>query len=97
MNVAISTAKSLPTYAELLDENSFLERKIKGLVEDVNYLEEQVRHLRRLRFAPSSEATPYGQRTLFNEAEVITDDTAANEDEEEGEKKEEKETRPSGT
>ena len=70
MNAATSTTNSPPTYEQLLDEISFLQRQVKELSEDKNLLEEMVRHLKRLRFAPSSEITPSGQGTLFNEAEV---------------------------
>jgi transposase len=76
MPVATSTAESFPTYEQLLKENRFLRHENKNLTEDKNYLEELVRHLRRLRFAPSSEITPSGQRTLFNEAETIADELA---------------------
>lgn len=77
MIVATSAAKSLPTYEQLLDENSFLQRQIKELVEDKASLEELVRHLKRLRFAPSSEIYAKGQGTLFNEAEVLAATAAA--------------------
>ena len=76
MNAATSTAKSPPTYEQLLDEVSFLLRENKTLSEDKNYLEEQLRHLKRLRFAPSSEICPSGQGTLFNEAEILANAVA---------------------
>ena len=65
-----------PTYEQLLDEIAFLQRQVKELNEDKNYLEELVRHLKRLRFASSSELAPSGQGTLFNEAEVIVSEGA---------------------
>lgn len=71
MIVATSTAKSLPSYEQLLEENIFQQRLIKELTEDKAGLEELVRHLKRLRFAPSSEIYAKGQGTLFNEAEAI--------------------------
>ena len=71
MNVATSTAKSLPTYEHLLEENRFQQRLIKELTEDKASLEELIRHLKRLRFAPSSEIYSKGQGTLFNEAEAL--------------------------
>ena len=86
MNVATSTAKTLPTYEQLLDENRFLRHENKNLVEDKNYLEELVRHLKRVRFAPSSEITPSGQGTLFNEAEAIADKAATDDDKKPGPK-----------
>lgn len=80
MNAA-TQAKSLPpTYEHLLDENAFLQRLVKELSEDKNSLEEMVRHLKRLRFAKSSEIAPTGQGTLFNEAEVIADAAVGGED-----------------
>lgn len=83
MNVATQTAFSRPTYEQLLDENGFLHRQVKELSEDKNLLEELVRHLKRLRFAPSSEIAPSGQGTLFNEAEALVGAAAPDE----GEKK----------
>jgi transposase len=62
------------SYRELLEENAFLRRANLSLTEDNNYLEELVRHLKRLRYAPKSEITPSGQGTLFNEAEVIAEE-----------------------
>jgi len=71
MIVATQAIPSRATYEQLLAENSFLRRENKILVEDKNLLEELVRHLKRLRFAPSSEIAPSGQGTLFNEAEIL--------------------------
>lgn len=71
MIVATSPAKSLPTYEDLLEEVRFLRHENKNLSEDKAALEELVRHLKRLRFAPSSEIYAKGQGTLFNEAEVL--------------------------
>ena len=79
MNVAASTIKSLLTYEQLLEEIRFLRHENKNLTEDKNHLEELVRHLKRLRFAPSSEITPSGQGTLFNEAELIADEAQPDE------------------
>lgn len=62
-----------PSYAELLEEVAFLRLEVKNLSEDKNYLEELVRHLKRLRFSSTSEVAPSGQRTLFNEAEYLAD------------------------
>ncbi len=52
MIVATSTAHSLPTYEQLLEEINFLQRQNKELAEDKASLEELIRHLKRLRFAP---------------------------------------------
>lgn len=71
MIVTTSAAKSLPTYEDLLEELRFLRHENKNLSEDKAALEELVRHLKRLRFAPSSEIYASGQGTLFNEAEVL--------------------------
>lgn len=78
MKVAAQTTSSRPTYDELLAiradlsaQNAFLQHQNKELIEDKNYLEEQLRHLKRQRFSPSSETAPSGQGTLFNEAEEI--------------------------
>lgn len=79
MNVTAQAKVSTPTYEQLLDENGFLQRLVKELTEDKNLLEELVRHLKRLRFAPSSEIAPSGQGTLFNEAEALVDAAAPDE------------------
>lgn len=60
-----------PSYDEISSTNRRLHHEVKHLRDDVAYLEELVRHLKRLRFAPKSEITAPGQRTLFNEAETI--------------------------
>lgn len=67
----------LANYAQLLEENTFLRLEIKNLTADKNYLEEIIRHLKRLRFDRSSEVAPSGQGTLFNEAECIVEEEAA--------------------
>ncbi len=76
--------KSSLSFQELLLENLHLKGQVKALTEDVNYLEELIRHLRRQKFGSSSEVVPCGQGTLFNEAEVIADEA---EREERAEKK----------
>jgi transposase len=86
MNVAAQATSSRPTYDELVAQIAFLQRQNKELIEDKNYLEELVRHLKRLRFSPSSEVAPSGQGTLFNEAETVAASNAA-----EGKKKPRKE------
>lgn len=78
MSVATSTLKAFPTFEQLLEENRLLRHENKNLLEDKNYLEELVRHLKRLRFAPKSEITAYGQGTLFNEAETIAGESDRN-------------------
>lgn len=64
-----------PSYQELLLENLRLKGQVKVLSEDVNYLEELVRHLKRQKFGSSSEIVPSGQGTLFNEAETIVEES----------------------
>ncbi|MBV9955222.1 MAG: IS66 family transposase [Pseudolabrys sp.] len=80
MNAATQATSSHPSYDELVAQIAFLLRQNKELLEDKNYLEEQVRHLKRLRFAKSSEVAPSGQGTLFNEAEALAADTPAKPD-----------------
>ncbi len=63
------------SYQELLLENLRLKGQVKVLSEDVNYLEELVRHLKRQKFGSSSEIVPSGQGTLFNEAEIIVEES----------------------
>jgi transposase len=99
MSVAThTTASSRPTYDELVAERAelsaqlaFQARLIKELTEDKSQLEELVRHLKRLRHAPSSEIAPSGQGTLFNEAESIA---GSNEPERKKPRKERKRGRP---
>ena len=67
------------SYEDLLEEVAFLRHEVKNLSEDKNYLEEQIRHLKRLRYAASSEIAPSGQRTLFNEAEFTAEDESEEE------------------
>ena len=71
MNVATQTTAIPFSYEQLVDELAFTRRQLKEVLEDKASLEELVRHLKRLRFAKSSETCPSGQGTLFNEAEVI--------------------------
>jgi len=78
MIAATQTTASRPTYDELVARHAefaaqlaFLQRQNKELIEDKNYLEELVRHLKRQQFDRSSEIAPSGQGTLFNEAEAV--------------------------
>jgi transposase len=71
MNAATQTTSSRPSYDELVAQIAFLLRQNKELIDDKTSLEELVRHLKRLRFAKSSEIAPSGQGTLFNEAEAL--------------------------
>lgn len=77
MNVSTNTIYLPKSYEQVLVENAELRRENKILTEDKNYLEELVRHLKRLRFSSSSETCPSGQGTLFDEAEVIAQEDAA--------------------
>lgn len=77
MIATTSDAKPLPTYEQILSENGLLQRQLKEALEDKAHLEELVRHLKRLRFAPSSEIYAKGQGTLFNEAEATAPTEAA--------------------
>jgi transposase len=70
MTVAISTTEA-PSYDALFVENRHLRHEVKHLADDNAYLEELVRHLKRLHFAPKSEIYAAGQGTLFNEAEAL--------------------------
>lgn len=94
MNSATSIVKSLPTYEQLLEEIQFLRHENKNLTEDKIYLEELVRHLKRLRFAPSSEIVPSGQRTLFNEAEALFDEALPVDDDDDKKTKPKKRGKP---
>jgi transposase len=76
MNAATQATSSRLSYDEIVAQNAFLLRQNKELIEDKNYLEELVRHLKRLQFARSSEIAPSGQGTLFNEAEALVADPA---------------------
>ncbi len=76
MNTTKPGSSTLSSYADLLDELAFLRRQVKELSEDKNFLEEQIRHLKRLRFDRSSEVAPSGQQTLFDEAEATLQEAA---------------------
>jgi transposase len=76
-----ATQPNPPSYEELQERNRFLEHQNENLTEDVNYLEELVRHLKRRRFARSSEVYSRGQGTLFDESEVGALDDENQEDE----------------
>lgn len=76
INVATAQAALPSEFGSLSEENTFLRHENKNLRHDVNYLWELVRHLERMRFAPSSEIVSPGQGTLFNEAELIAEEEA---------------------
>ncbi len=67
--------KPLPSYDELLAEVKTLHGLVAELTYDRDHLEQIVRLLKRKRFAPTSEITPSGQGTLFDEAEAIVDES----------------------
>jgi transposase len=81
MNATTQTNSSRPSYDDLVAQIAFLLRQNKELIDDKTSLEELVRHLKRLRFAKSSEIAPSGQGTLFDEAEVLADAAAEESDE----------------
>ena len=94
MITATSAANPLLTYEQLLEENRVLRHANKNLTEDNNYLSELIRHFKRLRFAPSSEITPSGQGTLFNEAEMLAESAAPDDDATKPGKKKKKHGKP---
>ncbi|WP_284285270.1 IS66 family transposase, partial [Marinibactrum halimedae] len=61
----------MKTVAALQQEITLLRQALAAEKEKNSFLSEQIQHLLRQRFAPSSEKTPPNQLGLFNEAEVI--------------------------
>jgi transposase len=55
---------------KLLEENAFLRHENKILKEDLAHYQELVRLLKHQKFAPKTETSPLGMRTLFDEAET---------------------------
>lgn len=76
MNVA-TQINSIPTYEDLVEEIRHLRHAMCELKNDKDHLEEILRLLRRQRFAPTSEITPSGQGTLFDEAETLAAEDSA--------------------
>jgi transposase len=95
MKVATQTS-AIPSYEELIAENRFLQHENSNLKYDVEHLAQLLRLLKRQRFAPTSEITPPGQGTLFDEAEVLAteDEAAPKASEDEAKKKERKRGKP---
>ena len=71
MKNSAAKIKAKTKLAQLLEENASLRKHNQNLLEEVEYQKELIRHLKRLRFSPSSEKFPFGQKTLFDEAETI--------------------------